>query len=207
MTFPPTPLLVLASASPRRRDLLRAVGLIPDLVMPADIDERRMDEQTPTAHALRLATEKAQRIVNTWTRGPAIALAADTVVFQDQALFEKAENTADALRILLQLNGRSHAVTTAWSVQPMGGLSGPKLSGTSTTIVHFRHLSPASLAAYAATGEGLDKAGAYGVQGLGAALVASLEGDLSNVVGLPLEPVLAALATFGRVPLTHAEQS
>jgi septum formation protein len=202
-----TPQLVLASASPRRRDLLRAVGLAPDLVLPANIDERPQGSPSPPDHALRLATEKAERILSTWTGGPALVLAADTVVYQGHDLFEKAANPAEALRILTALNGRSHAVTTAWAICPMGGQAGIPCSGTCTTIVHFRQLSPSSLAAYAATGEGLDKAGAYGVQGLGAALVARLDGDLSNVVGLPLEPVLAAFATFGVFPHASVEPS
>ena len=177
--------LVLASASPRRRMLLGAVGVVPAAIRPADIDERPLPGETALEHVRRLAREKASAVA----RAPdEIVLAADTIVHLGDRIFGKPAGPADAAGTLAALSGRAHSVTTAWCV-----LGADNASGSTTSTVHFRSLGPAEIAAYVATGEGVDKAGGYGIQGLGAALVAHVEGDHSNVVGLPLPSVIAAL--------------
>lgn len=184
--------LVLASASPRRRMLLGAVGVVPHDIRPADIDESPLPGEGALAHVQRLAREKAAAV----PRGAdEVVLAADTIVHLGDRIFGKPRDAADAAATLAALAGRAHSVTTAWC------LVGPvPAAGAETSTVHFRALGPAEVAAYVATGEGADKAGGYGIQGLGAALVAHVEGDHSNVVGLPLPPVLAALHAAGIAP-------
>jgi septum formation protein len=178
--------LVLASASPRRRMLLGAVGITPGAIRPADIDERALPGESALAHVCRLAREKAEAVPRT---ADELVLAADTIVHLGDRVFGKPADSDDAARTLAALAGRAHSVTTAWC------LRGPSSdSGSTTSTVYFRSLGPAEIAAYVATGEGADKAGGYGIQGLGAALVAHVEGDHSNVVGLPLQAVLEALA-------------
>lgn len=186
------PRLVLASASPRRRGLLRALGVPVAEIRPAALVEVPHPGEVPHDYALRLAVEKATAV-----RTPgAVVLAADTVVHLDGDLIEKPADEAQARAFLTALSGRWHRVTTGWCVLPGAGVPGEVHKGVVTSDVLFRDLSPASIAAYVATGESMDKAGAYGVQGLGAALVERLEGSYSCVVGLPLDEVLEALAAF-----------
>ncbi len=198
MIVPP---LVLASASPRRRGLLSAVGMSIARVTPADIDESVREGEAPIAYAARLAREKADAV---WSEG-AVVLAADTVVHFDGRVFGKPVDDADACAILRQLSGRWHAVTTGYCV--LGPDRTAVDHGTVTARVRFRVLTEPMLRAYVQTGEGRDKAGAYGVQGLGAALVAEVAGSASTVVGLPMEPVLAALAHVGIEPGSAEEVS
>jgi septum formation protein len=201
-------LLVLASASPRRRDLLSAVGVIVSAVRPADILEKCGLSERPIPFATRLAAEKARAVPLHPTE---VILAADTVVHLDDRVYGKPTDDADARRTLAALAGREHSVTTGWCVRgpgvdprgsspARGGPPPAETLGAVTSRVRFRPLSPAEIHAYVATGEGRDKAGGYGIQGLGAALVAEVQGDHSNVVGLPLGAVLAALAPWGITP-------
>jgi septum formation protein len=184
--------LVLASASPRRRMLLGAIGIVPHDIRPADIDERPVPGEPALAHVRRLAAEKASAVDRA---ADEVVLAADTIVHLGDRVFGKPADAEDAAATLAALAGRAHSVTTAWC------LHGPNpAAGAVTSTVHFRALQPAEIAAYVATGEGTDKAGGYGIQGLGAALVAHVDGDHSNVVGLPLAPVLAALRAAGIAP-------
>ncbi len=189
MVAPP---LVLASASPRRRGLLAAIGIPVASVRPANVPEVPAPGEAAQAYALRLAVEKAAAVATP----DVVVLAADTVVHRDAVLFEKPVDDADAMRILTGLSGGWHGVSTAFCVQH----GTHQETGVVTALVRFRELTPAMMAAYIATGEGRDKAGAYGVQGLGAALVAEVKGSTSTVVGLPLDEVLAALARMGIVP-------
>ena len=184
------PHLLLASASPRRLGLLRAIGVPIHRVEPPDIDESVRAGELPEDYALRLAREKAHAV----GRAGEVVLAADTVVHADGQIFGKPADDGDARRILHSLSGRWHGVTTGWCVRPVSDTAGAMQSGVVTAKVRFRDLSPAMIAAYIRTGEGTDKAGGYGVQGLGAALVAEVSGSASTVVGLPLDAVLAALA-------------
>jgi septum formation protein len=186
--------LVLASASPRRRMLLESIGVPIHAVRPAGIDESILPDEEPVAYAARMAAEKAAAVAAGIGE---VVLAADTVVHLDGAVFGKPASRAEATATLTRLAGRTHAVTTGWCVR---GPDAQVEVGAVTSQVRFRALGPAEVAAYAATGEGDDKAGGYGIQGRGAALVAAVDGDHANVVGLPLVAVLAALARHGVTP-------
>lgn len=180
--------LILASGSPRRRMLLTTSG-IPLTVSPADIPEIQQPGEPPVAFARRLAVEKARAVGG----DDAWVLAADTIVHTDADIFGKPTDDADAARILGTLSGGWHSVTTGWCLRR----GRQHEVHHATTRVRFRTLSPVEIACYIATGEGRDKAGSYGIQGIGAVLVAELEGSYTNVVGLPLEAVLAALSNIG----------
>ena len=193
------PSLVLASASPRRRGLLTAVGVPLARIEPADIDESVQPGEAPVAYAERLAREKAAAIGGAGE----VILAADTVVHADGEIFGKPTDDVDAARILQGLSGRWHGVTTGWCVRPVDAGPDAVVMGSVTAQVRFRSLTPPMVAAYVRTGEGRDKAGGYGVQGLGAALVAEVRGSTSTVVGLPLDAVLDALARVGIAPLAQ----
>jgi septum formation protein len=193
------PALLLASASPRRRALLTAAGF--DLVVqPAAVDEARHPGEHPVHLALRLAQAKAEAVAALAGDDPPV-LAADTVVHTQRPgegsagaeVYEKPLDAADAARILTALADRWHVVTTGFCLRWRGQRALEHVS----TRVRFRALSASEIASYIATGEPLDKAGAYGIQGLGAALVARVEGSYTNVVGLPVEVVIAALDRLG----------
>ena len=174
---------VLASQSPRRRWLLQTVGLDFD-VRPADVDETPRSGEAPEAFAARIALEKARAVA-----AELPVLAADTVVALEGVILQKATDVEDAVRMLVRLSGRTHQVHTAVAV-----VSGPVArEALVTTEVRFRELSVAEIRRYVGTGEPTDKAGAYGIQGAGGALVAELRGSYTNVVGLPLEETLALL--------------
>lgn len=179
------PLLILASASPRRADLLRWAG-VPFKIDPAAIDETRRPGEAPVDYALRLAREKAL----SKSRPGRVSLGADTTVFIDDDIFEKPADLNQAAGHLRALSGRTHQVVTAFSLAEDSRLVQAEAVISRVT---FRRLSPLMIENYVATGEGLDKAGAYGLQGLGGFLVESIEGSYSAVIGLPLTEVLLAL--------------
>jgi septum formation protein len=181
---------VLASRSPRRLALLAAAGLAPE-VRAADVDETPLAGELPLGCALRVAALKAAAVVDDRP-----VLAADTVVALDGAILGK-PSPADAAAMLARLSGREHAVHTA--VVVAAGPPGARraVSEVVTTSVLFRALSPAEIERYAASGEGLDKAGGYGIQGLGGALVDRVVGSYTAVVGLPLAETLRLLAMAG----------
>ncbi len=184
--------IVLASASPRRRELLAQVGYS-FVVEPADVDESVLSGETPVAHTQRLAREKA--LVAARRAGTGIVLAADTVVVVDGSILGKPSDREDAVRMLTLLSGRGHRVVTGVAV--LDAATGRMDVRNSITGVWFRALSAREIAAYVATGEPLDKAGAYGIQERGALLVERLEGCYFNVVGLPLSLVGIMLSGFG----------
>lgn len=192
--------LILASGSPRRRTMLQTCGIPIFDIRPADIDESRRPEEDPIAYARRLSVEKAQArsTPSHWV------LAADTVVHVDDSIFGKPQTPEEAVLFLTRLSDRWHEVTTSWCLQWGGG--GAPAGGRirfhehTTTRVRFRALDPVTVRNYVTTGESADKAGAYGIQGLGSVLIAELHGSYTNVVGLPLAPVLAALESVGIVP-------
>ena len=190
--------LVLASGSPRRRMMLVTSGVPIAAVCPPQIPEVRQPNESPIDYTCRLSMEKAAAVsaVDSWV------LAADTIVHIDELVFEKPRDSADAARILATLSGRWHDVTTAWCLQWSGPVmcSPSRYHGHTTSQVRFRALHDVDIAAYIAQGEGVDKAGAYGIQGLGAALVSEVKGSYANVVGLPIVPVLDALAAVGITP-------
>ena len=180
------PRLVLASSSPRRRQLLEMLGMSVE-VRPPHIAEVRGPSETPREYVERLAREKAAAV------GGELVLAADTTVVVDGDVLEKPVDDADALRMLQRLAGRTHEVITAIALRGTGGTR----QATDITRVTFRPAGRALLDAYVATGEPMDKAGAYGIQGYGAALVERIEGDFFGVMGLPLRLVLDLLEQAG----------
>lgn len=188
--------LVLASASPRRRELLEAQGLRLH-VHPTHVDETPRANETPAAYLERIVADKlvaARKDLHEGTRAEAI-LVADTTVVVDGAIVGKPESRAESAQMIERLAGREHDVMTRFAI----ALAHAEKSHaeTVTTRVTFRALSKAEILAYAATGEGDDKAGAYAVQGRGAALVKKIDGSYSNVVGLPICEVMVALAKLG----------
>lgn len=184
---------ILASASPRRRALLENIGLEFD-IFAAGIDETPWPQEEPCAYAARMAREKAQTVMAMFPQQ--YVLAADTVVYRKDTLFDKPSSPADALRILMQLRGRGHQVTTAFAIGKLGDCNHEEMVCTRVVFGDF----PEQVAiAYVETGEPDDKAGAYGIQGKGGVLVRELHGSYSNVVGLPLCQVLAALSKYGIV--------
>lgn len=174
------PDLVLASASPRRVELLAQIGVTPDRIDPADIDETPLKAETPRLLAQRLARTKADVVAG---RNPgAVVLAADTVVAQGRRLLEKAADEAEATRFLELLSGRSHRVYTGVAL----AYDGATRCRVVETRVSFKVLSPAEIAAYVASGEWRGKAGAYGIQGRAGAFVQRIVGSHPAVMGLPL---------------------
>lgn len=181
--------LVLASGSPRRRDILTALGLAFD-VRPPDVDETLLPGEGARGAARRLAQQKAAAIE---AEAGELVIAADTIVALDGELLGKPTGPKDAAAILGRLAGRSHEVITGLAVR----FGTETRSVAALTTVTFRALDPEEVAAYVATEEPLDKAGAYGIQGFGSALVERIEGDFYNVMGLPVPALLALLRTIG----------
>ena len=180
--------VVLASASPRRRELLALLGLAFD-VAPADVDESWRNGEAPAVHAERLAREKATAA----RRADSVTIAADTIVVVDGDILGKPRDRAEAAAMLRRLGGREHVVHTAIAV----AFGGRLVSGVEATRVWFRTLAEPTIEAYVATGEPLDKAGAYGIQGFGAVLVERIEGDYFTVMGLGLARLVDLLGEVG----------
>lgn len=172
---------ILASASPRRRDLLALIGLTPDLIAAADLDEAPLPKEPPARLAERLAVEKARAVAA--EHGHSVVLAADTVVAMGRRILDKAHNDADVRLCLERMSGRGHRVYTGVAViGPDGRLS----SRLVETRISFKRLSLADIDAYLASGEGVGKAGGYAIQGLAGAFVTHLVGSYTGVMGLPL---------------------
>jgi septum formation protein len=186
-----TPELILASSSPRRQELLREIG-IPFQVHAANIDEDQIVGEAPIDYALRLAREKAQAVAAQYPES--YVLGADTIVVIDGEVLGKPKDHGDAARMLRRLSGRSHEVTTAVSLVAQGTLVETRAS---TTKVYFREIAEAEIQQYVAGGEPMDKAGAYAIQGGASRWTDRIEGEFSNVVGLPLSLVTDMLITTG----------
>jgi len=180
--------VVLASASPRRRDLLGLLGLTFE-VAPTDVDESWRDGEAPEVHAERLAREKALA----GRREGAVTIGADTIVVLDGDIFGKPGDRAEAAAMLRRLSGREHVVHTAIAVAYSGRLAVTVVA----TRVSFRPLAENVIEAYVNTGEPMDKAGAYGIQGFGAVLVERIEGDYFTVMGLGLARLVDLLGEVG----------
>ena len=187
------PRLVLASASPRRQRLLAELGLRFD-VRPPEADETPLPNETPAAMVDRLARDKALARLEAGE----LVLAADTTVAIDGEILGKPVDAADARRMLAAIAGREHEVFTGVAAAMLDGAGGKRLAvRVARTLVRMRALSAAEIADYVATGEPLDKAGAYAIQELGSLLVDSIDGNFTNVVGLPLPTVADCLADLG----------
>jgi septum formation protein len=204
-------LLILASSSPRRQELLREIG-IPFQVHAANINEDQIAGEAPIDYALRLAREKAQAVAAQYPQS--YVLGADTIVVLNGEVLGKPKDHADAARMLRLLSGRAHEVTTAVSLIAPSTFSPSTVpSGTvvpftvvpgtlaetraSTTKVYFRAIAEAEIQQYVAGGEPMDKAGAYAIQGGASRWTDRIEGEFSNVVGLPLSLVTEMLKTTG----------
>lgn len=198
LTSPPaSPRFVLASASARRLDLLAQIGLTPDLVDPADIDESVLNVESPRAHAARLASEKAALVAA--RHGEALVLAADTVVACGRRILPKAETPEQARDCLRLLSGRRHLVLSAVClVLPAGGATERTVRARIVeTAVRFKRLEVGEVETYIQQGEWRGKAGGYAIQGHAATFVAWINGSYSNVVGLPLFETHALLKSAG----------
>lgn len=184
--------LILASASPRRRDLLDQLG-VRYSVEPADIDEAQRVGEVPSDYVQRLAQEKAQAVAARFPAPGFVVLAADTAVVIDGTVLGKPRDKGEGMEMLSRLSGRWHTVLTGVCVCSTSGVDCQVVA----TEVEFVALSPAVCAAYLATSEAWDKAGAYGIQGLGGAFVRAIRGSYSNVVGLPLCETWQLLCAHG----------
>ena len=186
-----SPRVVLASASPRRRELLRLVGIDHE-VRPADIDESYLPGERPDAHAERLARGKAETIAS--VAGPeTVTIGSDTIVVVDGDVLGKPRDREHAREMLRRLSGRSHVVMTGVAVS----WRGITLSGVEHVDVTFRALSDEEIERYIDTGEPMDKAGAYGIQGFGATIVERVDGDYFAVMGLALNRLAGLLRQAG----------
>lgn len=182
--------LILASASPRRKDLLAQIGIIPDQIIPADIDETPLPQELPRTYVAHLAKEKASLIACKYPE--AIILAADTIVACGRRILGKPETIKEAEKMLRLLSGRRHRVYTAICV-----MQGTKLrQRTVMTQVQFKRLSDVEIADYLKSGEWDGKAGGYAIQGRAAAFIPAIHGSYSNVVGLPLAETTALLTSL-----------
>ena len=188
--------LILASASPRRADLLRAAGIEVD-IRPAEVDESILAAETPAGYACRVALAKARVISGRMPGRP--VLAADTIVVIDDHILGKPSDADDAKRMLRVLSGRAHTVITAVTLlsQVSAGGGGSEDTRIERTTVEFAAMSEPEIEWYVATGEPMDKAGAYAVQGLASRFVTRVEGSYSNVVGLPVSLVYVMCKNAG----------
>jgi septum formation protein len=184
------PHVILASASPRRRDLLTLIGIRHE-VRPADVDESVLPGERPLAHADRLARAKASLLASRFP--DALVVGSDTIVVVDDAILGKPRDEADAARMLRLLSDRRHTVHTAVAVARGGRVE----SGVELVEVTFRALGDADIAGYIATGEPMDKAGAYGIQGYGATIVERIDGDYFAVMGLALVRLVRLMERLG----------
>ncbi len=194
---------ILASSSPRRRELLRSRGFEFHVVEP-NVDESLREGESPEHTAARLALSKARSVAERVDPGSCV-LAADTIVVIDDTMLGKPTDAEDAARMLMRLGGRTHRVITGYAALVAGSSSqtvagGGIESGVEVSRVQMRPIHCEEARAYVASGEPLDKAGAYAVQGEGGRFVERIIGSRSNVIGLPLEPVIRALERLGVVP-------
>ena len=184
------PRVILASQSPRRRELLALVG-IQHTVRAANVDEAYTPGEEPAAHAERLAREKAAVVAR--DEPDAVVIGSDTIVVVDGDVLGKPRDETHAAEMLARLSGRSHVVMTAIAVQ----WRGVELSAVEQVTVTFHRLDARAIRAYIATREPMDKAGAYGIQGYGATIVERVDGDYFAVMGLPLQRLVRLMAELG----------
>lgn len=183
--------LILASKSPRRRELLKLLGH-PFQAAVSGIDENSIEGETPAQHVVRLSEQKARDVGSSLQNG--IVIGSDTVVVLDGEIIGKPADPEEAAKMLMRLQGRTHNVFTGFALFDAG--DGRLTSGFETTEVTLRKLTKDLIKQYIKTGEPLDKAGSYGIQGYGSALVTSIKGCYFTVMGLPLAQLMEALNTF-----------
>lgn len=192
--------IVIASASPRRKEIFEKTGLR-FRVDPGNYKEEIYSSAAPRKLARTLSLKKAKAVAG--RHNDALIIAADTVIVVKGMILGKPHTAEEARRMLRILNGRKHIVITGFTI--LDTASGRKVSRSILTKVYFRHLSPEEIDAYIDSGEPLDKAGAYAIQGLGAALIRGIDGDYFNVVGLPLSALAEELKKFG-ISILHARR-
>ena len=190
--------IVLASASPRRRELLERVG-IPFRVVPSDIPEDERPGESPEEHVLRLSRDKAGEVAGRADIPGRWFIGSDTIVLRDGGILGKPADEAEAAAMLRSLSGREHRVLSGYAVHDRE--TGTTHADVVATRVRFKPLTAAEIAGYIATGEPMDKAGAYAIQGIGVFMVEAIDGSYTNVVGLPLCEVIAVLEKLGAVRL------
>jgi len=199
--MPKTPddkLIVLASASPRRQELLARLGL--DFhVVPSNAAENLLDGETPEQHVIRLSEAKAREVAERPGQPGRFFIGSDTIVLRDATILGKPASPSEAHAMLRSLSGRSHRVLSGYAV--FDRRRQLLRSAAVTTRVTFRSLNDVEIAGYIATGEPFDKAGGYAIQGIGAVLVRSIEGSYTNVVGLPLAEVIETLEELEAIQL------
>ena len=193
-----SPMIILASASPRRRELLTQVG-INFQVVPSNADETLFEDEKPEAHVIRLSCDKALEVSNRQAQTGRWFIGSDTVVVCDEIILGKPANAADATEMLTSLSGRYHRVISGYAIHDRE--IGRTLSAAVITRVFFKDLTTREIEGYIATGEPFDKAGSYAIQGIGSFMVPKIEGSYTNVVGLPLCEVIAALEELGAIEL------
>lgn len=193
--------VILASGSPRRKQMLRMVG-IPFEVDVADVDERAIPYRTPREYAIKAAYTKAGEVAKRHSTGQ-LVIAADTIVVLDNRIYGKPISIEEARQFLGELSGRTHKVITGVAIQEVGKAA---LLDAVESEVHMHRLSSDEISDYVATGESMDKAGAYAIQGTsGRGIVSAITGDYFNVVGLPIAHTLQMLSSFmDTVPYRHA---
>ena len=190
--------LILASASPRRAEILQQIG-VTFQIAPADIDETPMSQELPLNYVQRMAQEKMQHVIDTFAGNSTAVLGADTSVVLGSTIYGKPKSQEEAMAMLADLSGKTHQVLTAVAM----GNNQRCVLKLSVTDVKFRELDPRECLDYWKTGEPLDKAGGYAIQGLGAVFVEKISGSFSGVVGLPIEQTAQLLQTF-KVPIWGA---
>ena len=190
--------LILASASPRRAEILQQIG-VTFQIAPADIDETPMSQELPIDYVQRMAQEKARHVIDTVVGSSAVVLGADTSVVLGNTIYGKPRNQEEAMAMLADLSGKTHQVFTAVAM----GNNQRCVLKLSATDVKFRELASRECLEYWKTGEPLDKAGGYAIQGLGAVFVEKISGSFSGVVGLPIEQTAQLLQAF-KVPIWGA---
>lgn len=186
--------IILASASPRRRELLARVGL-EFQVIPSTADENILPDETPKQHVVRLSQAKARQVSRRGDVAGRWFIGSDTIVVRDDAILGKPADAKEAAAMLRSLSGRAHRVISGYAV--LDRQSGDMRSDAVTTHVYFKRLTEAEIGEYIATGEPFGKAGAYAIQGIGAFMIPRIEGSYTNVVGLPLCEVIAVLEEMG----------
>ncbi len=189
--------LVLASASPRRRELLQQIGL-KFQVIPSSTEEHILAGETPEEHVVRLSLDKATEVAKRENMTGRWFIGSDTIVLCDNQILGKPDDEDHAAAMLKQLSGREHRVLSGYAV--LDRQTGEQRTEAVSTKVWFRQLTDAEITGYITTGEPADKAGAYAIQGLGICFVARIEGSYTNVVGLPLCKLTLAMKELG-VPL------
>jgi len=189
--------LVLASSSPRRKELLESVGIDFEIIAPSS-DESLLEKENPEDYVLRIATEKSLSVSRS-LNSDVLVIGADTIVVVDNEILGKPEGEGDARGMLSKISGRAHYVLTAFSItKPEAEILHTHVVGTEVLV---KTLEPEEIEGYIKTTEPMDKAGAYGIQGLGAFMVKEIRGSYTNVVGLPLVEVVEALKKLGALEL------